>query len=448
MNNESLSVSQVLALAKEALERGTKPFWVEGELTGFKRHQPSGHLYFDLKDSRGRISCVQWRDSARRIRFEPADGMLVRAHGSLGIYEVQGRLQLYVDSLEPAGLGELQAALERLKLRLAEEGLFASERKRSLPEYPTLIGVATSSTGAAVRDILRVLGERWPFAGIVLRPCQVQGEGAAAQIVQALADLEAEPGIDLIILGRGGGSIEDLWAFNEEPVVRAIAAAGIPIITGIGHEIDVTLSDFAADLRAATPSQAAEIAVPDWKDVRRRIDTLAVRVRARSLARLRVHHLNLSRLRGSHGLRRPIDLVRQRAQRMDELAGRLRQSSGHRLERDRRRLADLVLRWRGRDPVRSLRTSAERLREMRGRLGLSVARRHRDANARFLARRAHLEAVGPRAVLSRGYAICLRKRDRRAVRTWNDVVPEDRVDVILGSGALGCEVVERREDWG
>jgi hypothetical protein len=213
-------------------------------LTGFKRHHPSGHLYYDMKDSRGRVSCVQWRDSAKRLRFEPADGMQVRAHGSLGIYEVQGRLQLYVDALQPSGLGELQAALERLKARLAEEGLFAPERKRAIPAFPGMIGVITSPTGAAVRDIFRVLRERWPVAEIIFRPCQVQGEGAGDQIVRALADLTAETSLDVIILGRGGGSIEDLWAFNEEAVVRAVAGSRILIITGIGHEIDITLSDF------------------------------------------------------------------------------------------------------------------------------------------------------------------------------------------------------------
>lgn len=447
MSPETLTVSQVLALAKEAIEQGTGPVWVAGELTGFKRHQPSGHLYFDLKDGKGRVSCVQWRDSARKIRFEPADGMQVRAHGSLGIYEVQGRLQLYVDALEPAGLGELQAALERLKARLAEEGLFAAERKRPIPAFPEKIGVATSATGAAVRDILRVLGERWPFAEVVLRPCQVQGEGAAEEIVGAIEDLEAEPGIDVILLGRGGGSIEDLWAFNEEAVVRAVAESSVPIVTGIGHEVDVTLSDFAADLRAATPSQAAELAVPDRSEILRRVGSLTRQLRIRGDARLRLAQLHLSRLQGSHGLRRPADLVRQRAQRIDDLSSRLQKRIALVLDLRHRRLQDLSRRWRARDPVRGVRLSAGRLAELRERVTQSVGRRHREAVEKLRARWSHLEAVGPRAVLSRGYAICLRGRDRKAVRVWSEIEAGERVDVVLGEGSLGCDVIERKEKW-
>jgi len=256
------------------------------------------------------------------------------------------------------------------------------------------------------------------------------------------------PGLDLIILGRGGGSIEDLWAFNEEAVVRAVAASRTPVITGIGHEIDVTLADFAADLRAATPSQAAEQAVPDRRDVIRRIGALAGQLRTRSDSRLRVARLDLSRLERSHGLKRPFDLVRQRAQRVDDLENRLQKGSRHRLDLYCNTIADLVARWRGRDPVRVIKNSGSRLQELKRRLAGSAARRHRDARERFLSRKAHLDAVGPQAVLSRGYAICLRRRDRRAVRAWSEVKVDDRIDVVLGTGSLGCDVKERREDWG
>jgi len=444
---ETLSVSEVLALAKRVLDSGTGPVWVSGELSGFKRHQPSGHLYFDMKDGRGRLSCVEWRESARRLRFDPVDGMLVRAHGRLGIYEPQGRLQLYVDSLEPAGIGELQAALDALKARLAAEGLFDSARKRPLPSYPRKIGLATSDSGAAVRDVLRVLKERWPVAEVVLRPCAVQGEGATEQIVAALRDLDAEGDLDLVILARGGGSIEDLWCFNEEAVVRAVAGARTPVVTGVGHEIDVTLVDFASDLRAATPSQAAELAVPSRTDVLPRLAIDAGRLRQHASARVRTARLHLSRIEGSHGLRRPIETVRQRAQRVDDLATRMDRAGQDGIKRRRRTLADLTGRWRSRNPAVIVRRARERLAELNGRSVLGVERRMRAVAERLRLVGAHLRAVGPEAILSRGYAICLRSEDRRVVRSFRDIEAGNPVRVLLGEGELACRIEERKEEW-
>lgn len=444
---ETLSVSEVLALAKRVLDTGTGPVWVSGELSGFKRHQPSGHLYFEMKDGRGRLSCVEWRESARRLRFDPVDGMLVRAHGRLGIYEPQGRLQLYVDSLEPAGIGELQAALDALKARLAADGLFDSARKRPLPAYPRKIGLATSDSGAAVRDVLRVLKERWPVAEVVLRLCAVQGEGATEQIVAALRDLDAESDLDLVILARGGGSIEDLWCFNEEAVVRAVAGARTPVVTGVGHEIDVTLVDFASDLRAATPSQAAELAVPSRTDVLRRLAIDAGRLRQHASARVRTARLHLSRIEGSHGLRRPIETVRQRAQRVDDLATRMDRAGQDGINRRRRTLADLTGRWRSRNPAVIVRRARERLAELNGRSVLGVERRMRAVAEGLRLVGAHLRAVGPEAILSRGYAICLRSEDRRAVRSFRDVEAGNPVRVLLGEGELACRIEERKEEW-
>jgi exodeoxyribonuclease VII large subunit len=373
--------------------------------------------------------------------------MLARAHGRLGIYEPQGRLQLYVDALEPAGIGQLQAALEALKARLAAEGLFDSGRKRRIPAYPRRIGLATSSSGAAVRDVLRVLKERWPVAEVVLRPCAVQGEGAAAQIVAALRDLDREPGIDLVILARGGGSIEDLWCFNEERVVRAVAASRAPIVTGVGHEIDVTLVDFAADLRAATPSQAAELAVPSREDLLRRIGTESRRLGHHAGTRIRTARLHLSRLEGSHGMRRPIEILRQRVQRVDDVASRLERGTADRLAARRRVLADLAARWGSRSPSIVLQGAQARLRDLDRRVGVGVARRMRAVSERLGYVASHLRAVGPGAVLSRGYAICLRPLDRRAVRSYEDVETGGSLRVLLGRGELGCRVEERKEEW-
>jgi exodeoxyribonuclease VII large subunit len=443
---ESLTVSQVLSLAKEAIEEGIGRVWVEGELSGFKRHLPSGHLYFDMKDGRSRISCVMWRGRGRELRFEPADGMQVRARGRLGIYEVQGRLQLYVDSLQPAGLGELQAALERLKAKLDAEGLFAAERRRPLPSYPERIGVVTSPAGAAVRDILRVLGERWPVAEIILHPCAVQGEGAAASIAAAMAVLAEIPDLDLVILGRGGGSIEDLWAFNEEEVVRAIAACPVPVVTGIGHEVDFTLSDLAADIRAATPSQAAELSVPARSDLDRLLHTSAKRLRHHADGCLSTARLRLSRAERSHGLRRPVDLVRTRVQRLDDLNQRILSRLALDVAVRRRRLTELADRWKAQDPWMSLSRSRGRLDELEQRGNRAVTRWMRGAREKLRARSEHLAAIGPRSVLSRGYAICLTGEGRHVVRRFDEVEPGSRVEVVLGVGGLGCTVEECREE--
>lgn len=435
-------MTQALLMAKEAIDRSIGPVWVEGEISGFKRHHPSGHLYFELKDGRSRISCVQWRDSARRLRFEPLDGVLVRAHGRLGIYEVQGKLQLYVDALEPAGLGALQAALEKLKGRLAAEGLFDPGRKRSLPAFPMKIGLATSSTGAAIKDMLRVLNERWPVAEVVLRPCQVQGDGAAATIVAALRDLQSVPELDLIILGRGGGSIEDLWCFNDEAVVRAVAESRVPVVSGIGHEIDVTLADFAADVRAATPSQAAELAVPSRIEVRDRLSAASARSAHRTAERLRFLRMRLRRIEDSHGLKRPQDLVRQRMLRIDDLDLHLRKEIRRIIRAERGRLDLVAHRFAAREPRVRLRADRARLEALAERLGRAGLRRIAGEKERLRARGAHLDAVGPRSVLGRGYAICM--RDGRAVRSHNQVAPGQEVEVLLHEGALDCIVKDAR----
>lgn len=296
--------------------------------------------------------------------------------------------------------------------------------------------------------MLRVLGERWPVAEVIVRPCAVQGAEAAEEIVGALTDLENEPDLDLILLVRGGGSIEDLWCFNDEIVVRAVAGSSIPIVSGVGHEIDVTLTDFAADLRAATPSQAAELAVPSATDVLRILRTHEARIRQHALGRVRTARLTLSRLQGSHGLRRPVELVRQRSQRVDDLAIRMGTAMATRIEARRRRLIDLTARWRARDPVSHLNRSRVRLVELEAQLGQAVDRRLRQARERLRARAAHLEAIGPNAVLSRGYAICLHPGDGRAVRTWKDVATGEAVRVILSEGALACRVEQRLEERG
>src|SRR5262245_60050916 len=272
-----LSVSALTRLIRDTLGRTFPAVWVKGELSGFKRSD-RGHLYFSLKEGTAAlIDCVMWKTTAGRLSFEPRDGTEVEAFGAITVYEPRGRYQLVVEELRPGGLGALLLALEELKRRLQAEGLFDAARKRPLPRFPARIGLVTSPVGAAVRDMVKVLRARWPGIGIILAPVRVQGEGAAGEIAAAIERFNRYMKVDLLIVGRGGGSLEDLWAFNEEPVVRAIAGSGIPTISAVGHEVDWTLADLAADLRAATPSNAAEIAVRDRTEVAHRVEVFAAR---------------------------------------------------------------------------------------------------------------------------------------------------------------------------
>ena len=295
-----LTVSELTRRLQETLEERFPAVWVEGEISNYRLYG-SGHAYFTLKDADSQIRAVLFRNRGRRIKFEPADGLHVLAFGSIEVYPQRGEYQLVVELLEPKGLGALQLAFEQLKARLQAEGLFEQARKRELPRFPQKIGIVTSTSGAAIRDMLRVIGRRFGELHIVIAPCRVQGEGAGEEIAQALRDLNALGGVDVIIVGRGGGSLEDLWAFNEEAVARAIAASKVPVVSAVGHEVDFTIADFVADLRAPTPSAAAELVVREkqavveslvqlrarlerfaarpLRDLERRVDELTTRLR-------------------------------------------------------------------------------------------------------------------------------------------------------------------------
>ena len=266
------SVSDATTLIKSVLEMNIPPIWVEGELSSWMR-ATSGHMYFNLKDSSSLLPTVMWKQSAQSLLFKPEDGMKVRVLGRITIYEKSGKYQMIASQLQPMGIGDLYQEFELLKIRLFEEGLFEDERKMKIPKYPFNIGVVTSSKGAVISDIKNVLNRRAPHVNVILKSTKVQGEGAAEEIVRAIEKFNSEGDIDLLIIGRGGGSIEDLWAFNEEAVARAIAASKIPIISAVGHETDYTISDFVADLRAPTPSAAAELAAPKYEDLLEHINT-------------------------------------------------------------------------------------------------------------------------------------------------------------------------------
>jgi exodeoxyribonuclease VII large subunit len=387
-----LRVSELNRLLRTSLETSVPAVWVAGEISNLKVHT-SGHCYFRLKDAEGQIAAVMFRSAARSLRFKPEDGLAVLAHGRVSLYEVRGDLQLYVDALEPRGVGGAQLALEQLKRRLAEEGLFAAERKRPLPAWPRRVGVVTALSGAAVHDIVTSLRGRLPGIRVVVRPVRVQGEFAGGDIVAALTDLAREPEIDVIIVGRGGGSIEDLWAFNEERVARAIVAAPVPVVSAVGHEVDVTLADLAADCRAATPTAAAALVVPDARvlsqQLTRRADAMAAA-------------LLLSLLR--------------RRERVQALARHVR------------------------DPRQTLLRQRLRIDELGERGARAVIGTLRAARARLVAAGERLQALSPLAVLERGYAIARRTSDGHVVRSAGELARGDQLEVLFRRGAARVRV--------
>lgn len=415
MNDPIYTVSQITGAVKRTLEDGYGRVRVRGEISNFRR-PTSGHLYFALKDSGAQLRAVMFRGAAVGLRFLPADGLEVEAEGEISVYEPRGDLQLLVRRMTPSGAGALMRALAALRERLAAEGLFDPARKRPLPPMPRVIGIVTSPTGAAVRDLLHVLARRWPAATLVFHPVAVQGEGAGAEIAAALDRMNRWGGADVIIVGRGGGSLEDLWAFNEEPVVRAIAACRTPVISAVGHETDVTLSDLAADVRAATPSAAAEIATPDCREVTARLGVLLAKIRARTASGVRERRRHLDRLAGAYGFRKPEAFLAREAQRVDDLAWRLARAAGSRVAeaRERCRRAERVL--AGRHPRHRLAAARAGVETHGERLRASIRADMAARGQRLAGVERALRALDPTAVLGRGYALV------RDPRTGNLVI--------------------------
>ena len=389
-------VSEITRQLRGLLEDAFPEVWVLGEVSNFKTHS-SGHIYFSLKDEASELRCVMFRSDTESLNFTPIDGMKVKSFGRITVYEKRGYYQLQVLFLIPAGVGELALAFEKMKARLQAEGLFDEEKKKRLPPFPARIGVVTSSTGAALRDILNILRRRWPFLTVVLRAARVQGEGASADIAEAIDDLNEYGEVDLIIVGRGGGSIEDLWAFNEEVVARAIDYSTKPVVSAVGHEVDYTIADFVADVRAPTPSAAAEIVVPDKREILSQLESLLKRSRRGSFVRLSELRGRLQTLTRSYGLRRPQDLVMERWQSLDELQRRGSTAVRHRLE---------IL------------------------------------GEKITALEARLKSAGPEATLSRGYCICLKLPQKELVRSSSLLNKGDGVSLKFDKGSAKCVVEE------
>ncbi len=387
-----LTVSELNEVIRNRLETGIDALWVTGELSNV-RFPPSGHVYFTLKDQQSQISAVLFRRHAESLRFRLEDGMEVVCSGRVGLYTVRGALQFYAVEVEARGKGALAVAFEQLKQRLSREGLFDAERKKPLPFLPRTIGIVTSLHGAAVRDMLSIIRERFPDRRVVIRPTRVQGDGAAEEIAAGIRELDATGLADVMIVGRGGGSLEDLWAFNEEAVARAIASARVPVVSAVGHEIDVTIADFVADQRAATPTAAAEMVLPIGRELAYQVAVLARRLRRGTASRLERRRENLR-----HWARRLAD-------------------PGQRLRQGQMRLDDLSLRLWRRQEDRVLRLR-ERLGHLAGRLG----------------------GVDPLAVLRRGYSIVYRVSDGAIVKDASSLQKGHRVRVDFAAGRAICQV--------
>lgn len=347
------TVSEVTSLVKEVLESSLPLFWVEGEISNFTHHR-SGHMYFSLKDERSKLPAVMFKFKNQALRFVPKDGLKVVAWGQIRVYEPSGRYQLYVEQMRPAGVGDLAAAFEKLKAKLSAEGLFDAERKRPIPRFPGTVAVVTSPTGAAVRDVIRVVKARWPSTRLVVVPASVQGNSAAPEIAEAMRLVDEWGGADVMIVGRGGGSLEDLWAFNEEGVARAISAAVTPVVSAVGHEVDFTIADFVADVRAATPSNAGELVVSDRADILRAVSSSVERLRNGVARGMTARWDRVRSTLSAYGMRAPARLVERFSERVDELSGRLASRARDRVALAGQRLGQALAELRLADPTNIL----------------------------------------------------------------------------------------------
>jgi len=438
-----LTVSELTARIRTLLEQQFYEVWIEGELSNCKVWN-TGHMYFTLKDGGAQIKGVMFRSALQRTRFKPQDGLHVVARAKVSVYDPKGEYQIICEHLEPEGLGALQLAFDQLKQRLLQEGLFEARRKRTLPALPRKIGVVTSLDGAAIRDIIKVLRRRYANAHIVIRPARVQGEGAAMDITRALRAIGKVPGVDVVIVGRGGGSIEDLWAFNEEVVARAIAGCPVPTISAVGHETDVTIADFVADLRAPTPSAAAEMVVSRKDDFCGRIDRLTQRVSASMTARVHRLESRLRALEARSGYSGTQARLAMRARHTAELSHALRAAMTTTLASHDRRWQELRRNLESFDLRRRLSGVRTRLVAVDGRLSSAAARRRHAADARLRSTAARLESLSPLRVLGRGYAVAF--KDGAVIRNAADLQRGDSIEVRVERGTLECTIDARRVD--
>jgi len=437
------TVSELTASIKATLEEGFPMMWVEGEISNL-RTPSSGHAYFTLKDEGAQISAVLFRGRGRRVRFDLEDGMQVLAFGGLDVYAARGQYQLVIEMMEPKGLGALQLAFEQLRRRLAGEGLFDDGRKRPLPAFPRVIGIVTSPTGAAIRDMLNIIDRRFADLRILITPVRVQGDEAPGEIVAALERLQEMVELDVVIVGRGGGSIEDLWAFNDERVARAIAACRVPVISAVGHETDVTIADFVADLRAPTPSGAAELVVREKLAVIELLADLYTRLKQAIVADVGARRERVEFLQRRRVLTDPARALRDLHRRLDELQGRLRLGLRTGQQQVAHRVALATSALRSRNPLGRIAAARALLSQQRGRLAAAAGHHVKTSRARFAEAVGRLESLSPLGVLSRGYSVT-RRPAGEVVRSAAQLVVGDPLEVLLHQGALGVRVTDVRE---
>lgn len=396
-----LTVSGLNMYVKSLLDgdENLKTVFLQGEISNLTDHYRSGHIYLTLKDERSAIKAVMFAGNAGRLKFRPKDGMKVLVRGRVSLYDVTGTYQLYIDDMQPDGIGALNLAFEQLKKKLLAEGLFDKAHKKPIPHFPQKIGVITSPTGAAVQDILRILGRRYPAAEIIMCPVSVQGENAPKELTEAVLRFDKAKCADVIIIGRGGGSIEDLWAFNDEGLARAIYKCSIPVVSAVGHETDFTICDFVSDVRASTPSAGAELVSPEISEVMSSFMYYIRKIRESMNNRLRNENERLLRIRNSRVLRSPMEIINLRRMKLDILCGRMRSSFSSQVANKKHSL------------VRAA---------------------------------SKLDALSPLKVFSRGYAVA--SKDNTVIRSVNDAETGDRIDILLHDGSLECTVCGRKEN--
>ncbi|WP_314585271.1 exodeoxyribonuclease VII large subunit [Paenibacillus terrigena] len=413
--------------------------WIRGEISNFTHHS-SGHMYFTLKDADSRIKSIMFASHNQRLAFRPKEGTKVIARGNVSVYERDGQYQFYATHMQPDGIGSLYLAYEQLKKKLDEEGLFAAHRKRPLPKFPRAIGVITSPTGAAVRDIIITLQRRYPTVPILLYPVLVQGTQAAPSIVKAIEGMNRHQEADVLIVGRGGGSLEELWAFNEEIVARAIYASCIPVISAVGHETDFTIADFVADLRAATPTAAAELAVPHQLELKQHFRRLEQRMEHALAMRMQQERDRLERLRRSPYFVHPRKYLLQHAERLDRLTEQLHYRTQGLMRKSDERWSKLQHRLVRRNPQEQVIFARKRVQSETHQLLQSMQAMLKEQKLKLMTGMKQLDALSPLKVMQRGYSLVYDEQEKRLIKSLADVQPGDMVHVKVNDGQLECQV--------
>jgi exodeoxyribonuclease VII large subunit len=447
-NSRYLTIQALTKYIKRKFDRDPHltDIYLKGEISNFKRHS-SGHMYFTLKDERARILAVMFSSANQNMKFTPENGMKVMVRGDISVYEPGGQYQVYVKEMSPDGIGELFLAFEQLKEKLEKEGLFNIDRKRALPKYPKKIAIVTSATGAAIRDIVTTIKRRYSIAELILFPALVQGKSAASSIVKSIGKANAYEGIDVLIVGRGGGSIEELWAFNEEPVARAIYQSKVPVISAVGHETDFTIADFVSDLRAPTPTAAGELAVPHIDELIERILNKKIRLVRALKGQLQEHKAALHRLKNSYVLRNPQTIYQQKVEQIDQLIDRFYRNEKYRLQGFNTSLNHMDSRLARSHPSKTVDLKKTQFCALHKELDKQMRRLLTQKKQRFSGALTTLEALSPLKIMDRGYSLVY-DHEKKLVKHTRNVSKDEKVVVHLQDGKLYCNIEHIEEGEG